>query len=208
VKVSLWVNLMEQNPFEKPINSHTDSQEIPWLIWNPIPWRTIVLEKLKNNHSASQEILSLFFFLKPKSLLLFSQDPAQMNPVCIFPHYLAKIHFNNILPYTPRHSNWSRPFKFPTHIYIYISMRSTCITHPILIYFVALIIIIIIIIIIEKYKLWSSSLRNFSPFFRYFSFLSPCTLLSTLLINVFSLSSSLIDSFFFVAGFFIRNRIN
>jgi hypothetical protein len=45
---------------------------------------------------------------------------SQTNPVYILPTYLFKIQSNIILPFTPRSSEWSLPFRFTDQNFAYI----------------------------------------------------------------------------------------
>jgi len=57
---------------------------------------------------------------------------SQTHPVHIFPSYFPKIDSNIILPFMPTSSDWSLPFSFSDHNFVYISRPSpTCYTpHP------------------------------------------------------------------------------
>jgi hypothetical protein len=67
---------MQQSPWEA--NSHSASQEISRLLWNP---------KVHYHVHKSSPLVTL---------------PIQMHPVHTFPPHFPKIHFNVIFPYTPR----------------------------------------------------------------------------------------------------------
>jgi hypothetical protein len=67
---------MEDSPFWEA-NSHSASQEIPYLLWNPIAHFRI--------HKSPLMVPIL----------------SQMNSVYILPPYSPKIHFNIIIPSTP-----------------------------------------------------------------------------------------------------------
>jgi hypothetical protein len=64
---------MEQSPYSEA-NSHSSSQEIPHLLWNPkVHYRV---------HNSPTLVPNL----------------SQLHPVHIFPPYFPKIHFNIIIP--------------------------------------------------------------------------------------------------------------
>jgi hypothetical protein len=69
-----------------------------------------------NDPSASQEILLLLwnpkFHYRAHSSLPLVPILTQMHLAHTFPPYIPKIHFNIILPYTPRYSEWSLPLRF------------------------------------------------------------------------------------------------
>jgi hypothetical protein len=71
---------MEQSPSSEA-NSHTASQEITNLLWNP-----------------------RVHYPVHKGLSLVVPILSQMNALHIFPPYLPQIHSNTILPSTPRSS--------------------------------------------------------------------------------------------------------
>jgi len=92
-----------------------------------------------DSHSASQEISRLL--LNPKVHYRLHNSPplisilSQMYLVHTFPIYFPKIHSNTILPSSPRSSEWSLPFGFPTEIlYAFLTspMRTTRSAHLIL----------------------------------------------------------------------------
>jgi len=109
-------------------NSHSASQEIPCLLWNP---------KIHCHVHRSTSLVRI----------------SQMNPVRAFPPHFPKILSNIILPSNPRSSKWSLPLRFSNQNFVRIFHFSLacsifCPSHPDL---------ITLIIFGEKYKLWSSS---------------------------------------------------
>jgi len=78
---------MEQSPSWKD-NSHSASQEIPYLLWNPKVHYHV--------HKSPPEVPSL----------------NQMCPVQTFPTHLYKIHSDVIFQSISMSSEWSLPFRF------------------------------------------------------------------------------------------------
>jgi hypothetical protein len=68
---------------------------------------------------------------------------SQLNPVHISPHNLFEVHFNIILPSTPRYPKWAPPFRFSDknfYAFLISPMRATYPAHIIILYFITLII--------------------------------------------------------------------
>jgi hypothetical protein len=88
------------------------------------PWSRVHLEKLIVR-SASQEILRLFWNPKVHYRVYKSPPPvpivSQMNLIHTPKSYFPKIHFNIILPFTPRSSEWSLPFRLSNQNFVHIS---------------------------------------------------------------------------------------
>jgi hypothetical protein len=128
-------------------NSHSASQEIPHLLWNPKVYYRV--------HNSVPLVLIL----------------SQTDPVHKFPPSFPKIHFNIIYTSTPKSPAWSLPFVFPIKkkfVRIYhlpYASYMPCPSHPP--WFLT------IIIFGEEWRLWSSSLCNFlQSWVQIFS--SPC----------------------------------
>jgi len=66
--------------------------------------------------------------METEKSLSCSQGPAtgpyssQVNPVHTATSYFPEIYFNIILPFTPRSSKWSPPFRIPNQSFLRISM--------------------------------------------------------------------------------------
>jgi hypothetical protein len=90
---------MEQSPCWED-DSHSDSQEIPRLLWN-----------LKVHYRVHKG--------PPLAPTL-----SQIHPVHTLPPYFPNIHSNIILPSTLRSLDWSLPFWFSDQNYVYISHLS------------------------------------------------------------------------------------
>jgi hypothetical protein len=82
-------NPMEQSPTWEA-NSHAASQEIPRLLWN---------SKVHCHVHRSPSLVPILI---------------QMNPVHILQPYFPTVHSYIILTFTPRSSEWSLPFRFPS----------------------------------------------------------------------------------------------
>jgi len=131
MNTNLLINSMQQNPSWEA-NSHSSSQDIPRLLWNP------------RVHYCAHKNLPMVPILRQK------------NPVHIFPSYFPKIH-SNIFPSTLRSSDLCLPFRFSNQNFICTSHIShACYvprpSHPSG--------LITVIISAEAYKLWSSSWTN------------------------------------------------
>jgi len=111
-------NSMEHSPSWEA-NSHSISQEIPYLLWNP-----------KIHYQVN------------KSLLLVP-IPSQIYQVHTFPLYsLRSIHSNVILPCIPMASEWPLPFRFSDQNFVHSSHlpHAICPTHLIFLVLITLII--------------------------------------------------------------------
>jgi len=100
-------------------NNHSDSQEIPRLLWGPK-----VHYNIQNN---------------PPLVPILSQ----MNSVYIFPLCFPKILSNIIFPYTPRSFEWCLAFSFMNkilHAFLISPMRTTFPAHLILLCLITLVI--------------------------------------------------------------------
>jgi hypothetical protein len=92
-----------------------------------------------SSSSASQEIRRIL--LKPKVRYRINNSAptvpilSHIDPVYVSQSHFLKIHFNIILPPTPRSSNWTLSLRFP-HQILYASLpsplRATCTAHRIL----------------------------------------------------------------------------
>jgi hypothetical protein len=89
---------MKQSPWEA--NSHSGSQDTPRLLWNP-----------KLHYSVYNS--------PPVAYIL-----RQIHSVHTFPPCFPKIHSNIILPFTPKSSEWSSPFRFSDQTCVCISHLS------------------------------------------------------------------------------------
>jgi len=80
-------------------------------------WSSILLEKI----IVSQPVKILPALWNPKvhyhvcKSLLLAPILSHMNPLHNFPSYIPKIHFNIILPFTPRSSEWCLHFRYSDH---------------------------------------------------------------------------------------------
>jgi len=79
-------------------NSHSASQEIPHIVWNP---------KLHYRVHKS----------RPLVLIL-----NQLHPVYTFPHYFRKTHFNIIFSFKPGSSKLPLPFRLSDQNFVFISL--------------------------------------------------------------------------------------
>jgi len=96
---------MEQSPSWEG-NSHSASQEISRLLWNP----------------------EVYYHVDKGPLLVHILS--QLNAVHTLPHYFPKIHYNIFL-YTPKSSAWSLPFRFSDQNYICFShLHFSCYMPP------------------------------------------------------------------------------
>jgi len=93
---NVLTNYMERS-LSWEANSRSASQEIPRLLWNP-----------EVNYCADKS---------PPLIPVLSQ----MHSVHTLPNYFFKIHSNIILPFTPRSSEWSLPFRVSEKNFLYIS---------------------------------------------------------------------------------------
>jgi len=143
---------MKQSPSWES-NSHSASQVIPRLLWNPkVHYRA---------HNSPSLVPTV----------------SQMNPVHNFPPYFPKIHSNIIFPATLMSSEWSFPFRFSNQNIVWISPLSHAFYTPAHLIFLDL----ITLLIFEVYKLWSYSLcsvlqppANF-PSYNQISSAAPCS---------------------------------
>jgi hypothetical protein len=106
---------MEQSPSSEA-NSHSASQEIPCILWNP---------KFHYHVHKTPPLLPVL---------------RQMNTFHTFPSYFPKILSNIILPSTPSYFEWSLPLKFSDQIlyaFLMLAMLVTFPTHLILHVFIA-----------------------------------------------------------------------
>ena len=94
-----------------------------------------------NSSSASQEIPSILWNPKIQYCIHNSPPLSQVNAVLASPSPILKIHFNIILPYMARSSEWSISLKFPHQNPVYTSLllhtcympnpfHSSCFDHP------------------------------------------------------------------------------
>jgi hypothetical protein len=89
---------MEQSPWEA--GSHSPSQEIPRLLWNP---------KVHYRIHKNPQLVHIL---------------SHMNPVHTIPPYFPEIHSNIILLSTSRSSEWFLPFRFSDQNFVSISHLS------------------------------------------------------------------------------------
>jgi hypothetical protein len=123
---------MEQIPLEK-LTVRSASQEIPCILCNPkVHYRV---------HTSPPPVTILSY----------------MNPIHTLTPY-RNIHFNIVLPSTPKSYDWSLPFRLSNQNFV-------CIYDlPIVLHALPIsssLIFIIPVIFLEEYILWSSSLRIF-----------------------------------------------